>query len=269
VNTGVIIIDGRSASGKSTILRLLAGLESPVEGRLFINGQEIKVGDAPRRDVPSWMQVGPPFISSQSASFHTDSLVQPVIIDGKPDFANSLTVLERIYQIGRDAMQNIFKKQDLVGKDEDDARVRLLQMLALEFAQLLHLTEEQYSCTPSNLSPSGQFLFGMACACMVSVAPSVAALDLNHSTNEHSISIPCPILLFDELFDSEHSSTVEKCKAGITNLINQGGVVISVTHRPSYFMKMASRCITMSGGKVLADIKVQNLENPFEYPKMK
>ncbi|KAL7487694.1 hypothetical protein ACHAW6_013262 [Cyclotella cf. meneghiniana] len=269
VNSGVTIIDGRSASGKSTILRLLAGLESPVEGRIFINGQEIKVADAPRRDVPSWMKVGSSYVSPQTASFHTDCLVQPVIIERKPDFSNTLTVLERIYQNGRDAVQNIFKKQGLVGIDEDDERDRLFQELALEFAKLLQLTEEQYSCIPSNLSPSGQFLFGMACACMVSVAPSVAALDLNDSTNKHSILIPSPILLFDELFDSEHSSTVDKCKPGIMNLIDRGGVVISVTHRPSYFMKMARRCITMSGGTVLAIINVENLENPLEYPKMK
>ncbi|KAL3776038.1 hypothetical protein HJC23_009664 [Cyclotella cryptica] len=256
-NFGVTIIDGRSASGKSTILRLLAGLDSPAEGRLFINGNEVKVEDAPRRDIPSWMKVGSSFASS---SIQTGGLVQPVIIEGKPDFVSSKTVLERMYHMGRDAVQHNFKKQDLEGK-YDDERDRLLQKLALEFAKLLQLTEEQYSGSPSDLSPSGQFLFGIACACMVSVAPSVTVLDLNDSTNIQSISLPCPILLFDELFDSEHSTTLDKCKAGITNLIQSGGVVVSVTHRPLYFMNMASRRITMSGGKVLADIKIDNVEN--------
>ncbi|ERJ11418.1 ABC transporter ATP-binding protein [Haloplasma contractile] len=45
VNKGEIIsILGRSGSGKSTILRLLTGLESPSKGQIYINGQ-IMVND--------------------------------------------------------------------------------------------------------------------------------------------------------------------------------------------------------------------------------
>ena len=65
-----------------------------------------------------------------------------------------------------------------------------------------------------------------------------------------------PILLFDELFDTEHPSTVENCSRGILNLIDAGSVVISATHRPGYFHSMSSRTVTFSGGKVLTDERV-------------
>jgi ABC-type polysaccharide/polyol phosphate transport system ATPase subunit len=87
----------------------------------------------------------------------------------------------------------------------------------------------------------------MACGCMKSVAPAIKKND-NDDTG-----IPYPILLLDELFDTEVPSTVEKCNKGITNLIKCGAVVISATHRPNYFTGMSSRVVTLSGGKVLTD----------------
>ena len=95
------------------------------------------------------------------------------------------------------------------------------------------------------------------------MAPAVAALG-NGLAPEQRISIPYPILLFDELFDGEASSTVDKCRIGILKLIQQGGVVVSVTHRPTYFTNMASRCITINGGKILHDRKMR-LVNPSEH----
>ena len=92
---GLVILEGRSASGKSTILRLLAGIESPNKGRMLINGQHMSVSGESRRTVTSWMKVGCPLTAPQ-----------PVILEGKPHFDNSKTVFERIVQMGRDATQN-------------------------------------------------------------------------------------------------------------------------------------------------------------------
>jgi ABC-type thiamine transport system ATPase subunit len=246
MDDGVVALTGRSASGKTTILRLIAGLESPVEGRVLINGQEIKVGNEQRK-CPSWMMVGSTFAATST------KMVQPVIIASKPDFDNSQTVLQRMYQMGHDAVQFHSTTQN-IGSQVDEKRDELLQKLALEFAHTLELTKEYQSCKPVDLSPSRQFLLAIACCCMVSVAPSVASLD---PKNKQGVSIPYPILLFDELFDFEHSSTVAKCKEPILNLIQKGGVVVSVTHRQTYFMDMTSRSVTLSGGKVLSDLQME------------
>jgi ABC-type ATPase involved in cell division len=220
---GVILLVGRSASGKSTMLRLIAGIELPTQGcvsidgrttaQLLLNGKNKGVTSG----MPTWIKVG-----------KISECVQPVILDGKPDFDDSLPVMERVIKMGL---------------DEDMAQS---EVLARDFVTLLGL-DGQSSLLPSELSPSEQYLFSMACGCMKSVAPAIKKND-NDDTG-----IPYPILLLDELFDTEVPSTVEKCNKGITNLIKCGAVVISATHRPNYFTGMSSRVVTLSGGKVLTD----------------
>lgn len=253
---GLVILEGRSASGKSTILRLLAGIESPVEGRVLINGQEISIKEGVRRDIPFWMKVGPSFVTNK-----LQPIAQPVILERKPDFDNSQTVLQRIRQVGRDAV-NYHCRENNYSRLSDTISEQLLEKLAMEFSKNLTLTKEQLACIPSDLSPSSQFLFGIACGCMVSIACSVAFIDAQTTPTELlNTSTSSPIILFDELFDAEASSTVDKCKKGILNLIKNGGIVISVTHRPMYFMDMSSRCIKLNGGKVFDDRKILNQQS--------
>ena len=224
---GIILLVGRSASGKSTILRLIAGMEMPTQGSVSINGNKITQlldGDAKGvgSRMPSWIKVGKIPQSGEKS--------QPVILDGKPDFDDSLTVMQWILKMS------------------PGDNVAQLELLANDFVNLLGL-DEQCSLLPSELSPSEQYLFCIACGCMVSVAPAI-----NEHNNDNGSGIPYPILLFDELFDTEVPSTVEKCNKGITNLIECGAVVISATHRPNYFVGMSKRIITLSGGKVLTDV---------------
>lgn len=237
----LILLVGRSASGKSTILRLIAGMELATYGKVSINGQSISdlddEGDKEntKREIvkgvasgmPPWIKTGQPL----------QAFVQPVILEGKPDFDNSLSVMERIVEMGFDAVR---RYDESVNKDT-------LECLARDFVTLLGL-DEQCSLSPLKLSPSEQYLFSIACGCMVSVAPSI-----NKRHNDDDSSIPYPILLLDELFDTEVPGTVEKCNKGITNLIECGAVVISATHRPNYFKGMSTRVVTLSGGKVLTD----------------
>jgi len=225
-DNGVILLVGRSASGKSTILRLIAGMEMPTQGCVSINGQKVtQLHDGEAKGVassmPTWIKVGKIPQSSE--------LPQPVILDGKPDFDDSLPVLERIIQMA---------------PDDNMAQSKLL---ANDFVNLLGL-DGQCSLLPSELSPSEQYLFSIACASMASVAPAIK------EHNDNDTGIPYPILLLDELFDTEVPSTVEKCNKGMTNLVECGAVVISATHRPNYFKGMSTRVVTLSGGKVLTDV---------------
>lgn len=252
VDTGVVILEGRSASGKTTILRLLAGIEGPVEGKILINGQEISIGNEENRNLPSWMKIGSPLAASSL-------IAQPVIIESKPDFDNSKTVLEWISKMGCDAVQ-YHCKSSTIGK----AREELIKQLSHDLAQLLNMAEEQCASRPTDLSPSSQFLFGIACGCMVSTAPAIATLNISDLTSQERFTIPSPILFFDELFDMETSSTLNKCSLGILNLIKQGSIVLSVTHRSSYFMSMTSRRITLSGGRVLTDRTIEKVKFSYE-----
>lgn len=231
---GVILLIGRSASGKSTILRLISGMELPTSGCVSINGRAISklTNDAPR--MPSWIKIG---------QLEDDVRPQPVVITGKPDFDDSLQVIERIIGMGRDALHRNDKGNKI--KSENSAR---LQALAWDFVTLLGL-DERCSLLPSELSPSEQYMFSIACGCMVSVSPELSG----RQEDDNDGGILYPIILLDELFDTEVASTVERCNKGMTNLINCGAIIISATHRPQYFRGISSRVVTLSGGKVLSD----------------
>lgn len=232
---GIILLVGRSASGKSTLLQLMAGMESPTSGSLYINCH--KVDDTMK--MPMSVEQG----------------TTPVILAEKPDLNNDNTrsVIEWIQYFGLDNIDQCNRawKIDNGGESKEEETKEIIQSLAEDFALILTLSKEQCSSPPSELTPSGQYLFGIAAACITSVAPSIVIQQNTEAAPLNSIHYP--IILLDELFDTEHSSTVEKCSEGIMNLIQAGGVVISATHKPTYFTDIASRIVTLSGGRVLMD----------------
>ena len=252
---GVVLLVGRSASGKSSLLRMLAGTERPdVGGRVVVGGG-----------------VTTPI---------------PVVLDRRPVFDDSLTVAERIVRAGLDAVRargdddehggrkrriieetkevGVFRASfpsrmgardgaTLAGDDPTQLLLLLLRTLAEDVSSLLTLTDEQLRSSPSGLRPSGQYLLGLACACMASAAPCVA----RDPEGARARGVRYPVILMDELFDAEHPSIAENCGAGILNVVRAGGVVISATHRPGHFRGMASRTITLSGGRVLTDERMR------------
>jgi energy-coupling factor transporter ATP-binding protein EcfA2 len=262
---GVVLLVGRSASGKSTLLRLLAGTERPIKGgRIVVGG----VGQCHRG----------PEGTPEGTAMEGGIAPRPIVLDRKPDFDDALTVAERIVNAGIDAVRDCGvdggRKRRFLdgGTDEggggesrpsrwgahdramagDESTTSLLRTLADDVSSLLTLTTEQLRSFPSELRPSSRYLFGIACACMTSMAPCVAH-DPDVARRD---GVGYPIILMDELFDAEHPSIVENCGTGILNLIRAGGVVISATHRPGHFRCITSRTITLSGGKVLMDERV-------------
>jgi energy-coupling factor transporter ATP-binding protein EcfA2 len=211
---GIILLVGRSASGKSSLLRLLAGIEKPTDGCIVMGGS-----------------------------------ARPVILDCKPDFDDSLNVMDRIVQVGA-AIQT--QKIGLQNNSTTREDLTLLRKLAEDIVSLLMLSNEQLFAMPSELCPSVQYLFGIACACMTSMALQC----IHDPIRARDDGIYYPIILMDELFDTEHPSIAENCGKGVLNLVRAGGVVISATHRPGHFRGMACRTITLSGGKVLADERI-------------
>lgn len=209
-----ILLVGRSASGKSTLLRMLSGDEIPASGKVFLNGSDLH-------------NLGTPTCRA--------SLPKPIFIDTKPDcYDNKFTVLERIQK---------------AAKIDVEIFTSISQGLAEEFALILNLSHGQINGYPSELSPSGQYLFGVACACMESSSASLKDIDCDSTT----IQLPYPVLLLDELLDKETSSVAHTVGKGLQNLSKNGAIVIAATHRPEYLKNTADRVITLSSGKILTN----------------
>jgi ABC-type polar amino acid transport system ATPase subunit len=217
-NLGLTLLVGRSASGKSSLLRIVSGQETPLYGTLTINGQHIYN----EKD------------SEQKSA-------RPVIIDSKPHcYDDQFTVLDRIVKTSCKSLS--------LPKDES---MNILQDLAREFAITLGLTKKQLSGNPSQLNPSGQYLFGLSCACMESSCSAVNLNMIEDMQNQKEVEISCPILLLDELMDAEHSDIAKSVGKGLLRLTARGAIVIAATHRPQHFSGVADRVVTLSSGKVL------------------
>lgn len=235
---------GRSASGKSTLLRLMAGTEHPTDGHVSINdcvmGANARVATLP--GLSSWLDIGAtPTLGNGEEGYRCG--VRPVMLRGKPAFDDTLPVMERLVRVAIDAARSC----NAASPRGEDAEPRL-RALAGDFAGLLGLSPAQRAAPPSALSPSGEFLFGLAVGCLLSVAPVVRRAS-NEAEDE---GVPYPVLLLDEVFDAEHPGTAKKCHRGIANLVHRGGVVVVATHRPEHFEGLRSRrTVTLSGGRVL------------------
>lgn len=208
------LLVGRSASGKSSLLRILSGDEAPVSGNVFLNG------------IPLYFR----------NKDHDESirLPKPVIIDSKPDcFDDQCTVVQRI--------------ENALTRNNKELDGEIKRCLAVKIAQVLNLSDSQLCGFPSSLSPSGQYLFGLACA-------SAASCQINLSDDKNEIiHVSSPVLLLDELLDSETSMVAAKVGEGLQNLARMGAVILCATHRPQYLVTYADRVITLSSGKVLME----------------
>lgn len=228
---GLTLLVGRSASGKSTLLRIIAQVEKPVSGQMYVNDHECFKEDQSHTRI--------------AAPTTTASAAKPIIIDSKPDCYDTKTsVYQRIFnsipEITINIENQIYSKENI--KD-------LKETVIIEFAQNLGFTlDELHSSTPADLTPSQQFLFGLACTCMESCFAS-KLLFINEE-NKH-IVIPCPVLLLDELLDKETSGVANKVGHGLLSLSQKGAIVIVATHRPQYLMNVAERVVTLSSGKIL------------------
>ena len=239
--SGLSLLVGRSASGKSTLLRILAQMEEPKSGQMVLNGSSCFMHNQQKGENSHGIEM-----SMNEASVAP----KPIIIDAKPDcFDTKSSLFQRILECIPEFSID-FQKQEVNQQQLES----LKENVVCEYAQILGFTLDQiHSYTPSDLTPSQQYLFGLVCS---SVESSFAA---NLKLNEDNVlEIPRPILLLDELLDKETSGVANKVGDRLLNLTEKGGIVIAATHRPQFLTGVAERVVTLSSGKVL---KVEYLDN--------
>ena len=266
------LLVGASSSGKTTILRLVAGLETPTQGQILLNGHDItKQTEQSKQKAQTKAST-----NNKKYRFYT----KPIIIDSKPDF----TTLNDSKNV-EDWIQQSSGLLSFTSLSTNRNRSELfVKELTQYFAKTLTFTKEQLQGKPSSLTPSKQYLFGLACACVQSICSTLVAIDeINTSEDSNQLTLVdiqnknamenidwdhvfqtelhCPILLLDELLDTEVSSVAQQVFQGLQQLTDMGGLVICVTHKPNFFLKNApsdsnqkKRVITLSAGKILTDI---------------
>lgn len=121
-----------------------------------------------------------------------------------------------------------------------------LDIISKSFASILGLSDEELQSLPRDLSPSAQYLFGIVCACVESSYDTI-------QSNDDTIELQSPILLLDELADFETSIVARKVGHGLSNLADNGAIILCATHKPDFYREYADRVITFSLGRVLTD----------------
>lgn len=241
---------GSSGCGKSTVLKIIEGSVAQTSGEVLLN-ESVDI-------------IAP----------------KPIIIDSKPSdiFDERTTVLQRIIATADECLKN--RDDATINPTQKNTQQQIMEKniidnLARQFATIMGLSNDQILVSPSQLSPSGQYLFGLACACMESTcaaALSQARLDCRNYNSSHDdkifnqeqallgdadtpirvVRVPCPILLLDELLDNETSIVARKVGQSLKNLTERGGIVLAATHRPQYLQGASDRVIRFSAGKILS-----------------
>jgi len=226
---GVTVLVGRSGSGKSTLLRILSGSETPHSGKVMLNGQNLHSSIKNSSDT--------------NPCSRNLALLKPVVLDRKPDcYQESTSVLDSVIQIGLTTSPNSFQMEDKTKN--------IVRLLAIHLLELLEMSERQLHVSPSKLTPSEQYLYGIACACMKSMCAYAFSYD---SGNSMSGVIPYPVLLLDELLDKEHNTVSSKVGRGLWKLTESGGIVIVATHRPDHWKDVPGREVTLNSGRILIE----------------
>jgi len=106
---GYVFIVGKSGSGKSTMLNILGGLDSPTKGELLLDGQKVELGDVKRADMYRKEVVG--FVFQEFNLLEKESVEENIMLS---------TELVRAKN-PKEIIANVLKEVDLEGYEKKKA----------------------------------------------------------------------------------------------------------------------------------------------------
>jgi ABC-type cobalamin transport system ATPase subunit len=251
-SSGVTLLVGASGSGKSVLLRLLAGVEIPTWGAVQINGRKLTYTKtsrnvrAPTKHSSENLHWGSKTIVGTYLNGQShERNIQPVIIDryyqkDACSASNSRplkTVEGYLMKLGRDYFNGELNQDDEI----------VLSILIQKITSIAGIS----SCQLPDLSVSNQLLFRIACACVESVLP---ALSLPSQGTSRDLCVFGPVLLLDEFLDSESTVVAQRVGRGLHSLCLAGAAVVIATHKPNHFTAdsriVVKQKITLVGGRI-------------------
>jgi putative ABC transport system ATP-binding protein len=134
-----VALTGASGSGKSTLLHLVAGLDLPTAGGIWIAGTDLAYLDDDERTLLRRRQVGMVFQAFQLLDAFTaeENVAVPLVVDGRPRAEARRRATALLDRVGLSARRKHLP-QELSGGEQQ--RVAIARALALE--PLLLLADE-------------------------------------------------------------------------------------------------------------------------------
>lgn len=129
INPGdFIIINGPSGSGKTTLLNLLAGIDQPTGGEIFINEQKIKMLSDAERTTIRCKQIGLIFQSFELIPVLTaaENIEYPLLLQKIKASERQKRVLEILSQVGLSELAQRYPEQLSGGQKQRVAIARAL-----------------------------------------------------------------------------------------------------------------------------------------------
>eukprot|EP00978_Attheya_sp_CCMP212_P047109 scaffold421228_cov49-Attheya_sp.AAC.4 len=274
----LVVLLGVSGSGKSTLLQILNHHTNDHPKKNEINNKLLKgrieitcsnrVVDNMEHENVSWCPSRPIMINQKPKAPDYEYDIDCRVRDTKRLMISNVksskcTLWDWIMEYG---LHGNWSEAVVALSLSDSIKRQLVKEIVQELVLALDFDPPQLHKGLSELSPSGQVRFGLLCACLDSILPSVQQQrDLEHNNNGAInkgvwplllFQACAPILLLDELLDTEPSSIAQQhLSKGLTQLVhNKGAILLSATHLPQIYSGLTTRTMTLSSGKILTDV---------------
>ncbi len=234
----LLIIQGASSSGKSTLLRLVAGDEQPVQGSVIISASSDNIEAANVAKPISLGQKEFPF-----SSYYDDGNSMKEMLDQIIDHKLNNKPRSQKQQPSTSVTTTTPRTTTTTTTTTTHNELVLQQAahdLGVHLCQICELSESTHGMKLHQLSPSEFYRWGLVMASLQSVLPTLssspvpdAASDL--SSNNMPWQLPAPILLLDEWMDLETSGIVHAVESSLVRLTQMGAIILCVTHKHHLF----------------------------------
>jgi ABC transporter len=219
----IVLLQGASSSGKSALMKLIAGQETPTRGSVIYNNHGTIA-------TPIWL-------ADKPTPTHFDNHQHSVQHLLEKEAKQQLLILHKK------------KKSTIPQAPNLDSWIPII---VNTFCHLVHLDLNyppgsqslQPKKTLAPLSPSENYKIRLVLACLQSTLPGLAWNNHNNTNNNSnstavSVTLPAPILLLDEWLDTETRDTSSKLEQALLEVVQStGAVIVCATHKPNLWKKL-------------------------------